>query len=700
MTIEKFGITQSDTDKNKEQCKRANDAHEKFKGFMSELSEKEGVKTKKEVKAIVDKLKDEISYMSADQALKNVPEKYKEAPEITEILNREIVDILKNENSGSSCFYLLKIIENSKITEDYLREHGFLNAIQEKFKKAMQSWSSDSVELAINLAKRINFSKDFLSSQDLQTIAKKSLSTAVSNGDIFLVETIIRIFALKPDEITDLIEKAIKEGLHGGYFDSKIENLFEILDKNKIPKSFIDSPLFKQIVDTRFSKNLSGSPEISLSISKAFSFSGEHKFALAAESFKNILIWNEIIDSVNLMEKIELSKEEIKKILLDSIPRFLKNLNVIKVLDIKEKTGLSEEEVSEIGEAFLKENVLIGEIDKALFVAKGLNLDYKNSPQIQETISKQFEKSLSGEEPDIKTAMKISSSFNLPDEMSIRLLSYPGIGEVAKEELASAMSSDDRELTKKLIERYGLSKEILKTEKFFNEDEQILGEREVVSFGNLKGGANESSFVNLLDDGSGVFKPVKGEVDLRKAVEKGTFYRRERAAYLVDNFLEFGLVPPTVIKESEGTVGSIQRFIPDAKAGIELVEPEKDIKEQLKVLWVFDCLVYNSDRHSGNWIVSKNKVYAIDNGLCFGDDYLRSADKFFDIDFSPDIINKLENFSSDAEKQDKLKELLIELLPEKEVDAFFKRFERLVKLIREFKGKIPSFVQSEVSKFK
>lgn len=66
---------------------------------------------------------------------------------------------------------------------------------------------------------------------------------------------------------------------------------------------------------------------------------------------------------------------------------------------------------------------------------------------------------------------------------------------------------------------------------------------------------SEDVFYYETTDGiGGVFKP-------------GYRYKSERAAYLVDKFFKFDLIPTTVIRNIEGKEGSFQQFIPNAKKG-------------------------------------------------------------------------------------------------------------------------------------
>jgi len=231
--------------------------------------------------------------------------------------------------------------------------------------------------------------------------------------------------------------------------------------------------------------------------------------------------------------------------------------------------------------------------------------------------------------------------------------------------------------------------------------EKILSEREATDKKRLGGGCNETKFVNFKDDGSGVFKPKNGESrNLRKKIKSGTYYKRERAAYLVDRFFDFGLVPPTVIREIDGEIGSVQQFIPYANPGW-IIDKSKipEYEKQRATMWLFDCLIFNSDRHRSNYLEANGKIYAIDHGLCFGDDWLNDGDEeFYDKDLPEDIINKIKKIWQDANYQRILRELLKELLSPIEVDAFFSRLNKIARLLEKF-GKIPQESYKLINQF-
>ncbi len=224
-------------------------------------------------------------------------------------------------------------------------------------------------------------------------------------------------------------------------------------------------------------------------------------------------------------------------------------------------------------------------------------------------------------------------------------------------------------------------------------EERVLETWETQDSRRLGGGINESFFVQLKDDGFGIFKPGAGEMPcLRKGVEKGTYFRRERAAYLVDRFLGFDLVPPTVIREIDGDQGSFQKYVRNSKTMSEFGREEiksPEMQEQLAKLWIFDYIIYNLDRHKGNFLIRNGKVHAIDNGLSFAKGKLRrNYGKFWDIPVPDEVKRKFEKFFSWEEGQAILKSMLSELLSEEEAEACMGRIDKIGKFVKT--GTIPS----------
>ncbi len=224
-----------------------------------------------------------------------------------------------------------------------------------------------------------------------------------------------------------------------------------------------------------------------------------------------------------------------------------------------------------------------------------------------------------------------------------------------------------------------------------HEIESVLESREVEAKNDLNGGCNESVILKLKDDGSGVFKPRSGEKpDLRSSIPAGTHFLKESAAYTVDKALGLEMIPPTVIREVDGEPGSIQKFIPDAKTGNELDYQELHSKQdELRRLQVLDYILWNSDRHYGNLLVKDDKIYAIDNGLCFGNDGASGFDLLYTGKIPDDIKEKIEGFANDNEEQRELRDALEILVPMPQVAACIRRIQTIGSLSKEFNGKVP-----------
>lgn len=144
-----------------------------------------------------------------------------------------------------------------------------------------------------------------------------------------------------------------------------------------------------------------------------------------------------------------------------------------------------------------------------------------------------------------------------------------------------------------------------------------------VSKKRLGGGATISEKHVLKDGTIGVFKPKKGERNLRLTVQSGTFYQREAAAYDVAKVMGMDdLVPVTVIRKDNltGDIGSFQEFVPGKEAH-KLRDPYDGPKD-LQRAAAYDYAIGQTDRHKGNWMIrsqgpKKGSFGLIDNGLAF-----------------------------------------------------------------------------------
>ncbi len=91
------------------------------------------------------------------------------------------------------------------------------------------------------------------------------------------------------------------------------------------------------------------------------------------------------------------------------------------------------------------------------------------------------------------------------------------------------------------------------------------------------------------------------------------------AAYLLSEQLGIGVVPPTVIRDGPFGEGSFQWFV-DAdhtEHYFTIHEQYEHHHTQLRQIAVLDVLANNTDRKSGHCLLAHDRVWAIDNGLCF-----------------------------------------------------------------------------------
>jgi uncharacterized repeat protein (TIGR03843 family) len=149
----------------------------------------------------------------------------------------------------------------------------------------------------------------------------------------------------------------------------------------------------------------------------------------------------------------------------------------------------------------------------------------------------------------------------------------------------------------------------------------FLDEADVDVEGRMPWSSNATFLVTMRADGAqqrAIYKPERGERPLWD-FEPG-LYKRERAAYLLSELLGIGAVPPTVVRDGPLGIGSFQWFV-DADHSehyFTIFEQFEHLHDQLREIAVLDVLANNTDRKSGHCLLAHDRVWAIDNGLCFG----------------------------------------------------------------------------------
>ncbi len=155
----------------------------------------------------------------------------------------------------------------------------------------------------------------------------------------------------------------------------------------------------------------------------------------------------------------------------------------------------------------------------------------------------------------------------------------------------------------------------------------VLGDMEV--HGRIAGSSNATLLVTCRLAGEellAVYKPLKGERPLWDF--PGGLFRREVAAYALSEALGWGLVPETVVRpEGPFGPGSVQRFVhEDGISHYFTLRDEPTWHPVLMRLAAFDVMANNADRKSGHVLLAEQRLWAIDNGLCFNtEDKLRTV---------------------------------------------------------------------------
>ena len=180
--------------------------------------------------------------------------------------------------------------------------------------------------------------------------------------------------------------------------------------------------------------------------------------------------------------------------------------------------------------------------------------------------------------------------------------------------------------------------------------ERVLVEGEMEVHGRIAGSSNATLLVTCrLGDQEllAVYKPAKGERPLWDF--PGGLFRREVAAYVLSEHLGWGLVPETVTR-SEGPFGpgSVQRFVDeDGTSHYFTLRDEPHWHASLMRLCAFDVVSNNADRKSGHVLLAEDRLWAIDNGLCFNrHDKLRTVIwDFGGVPLDPEVLEDLNRLA-------------------------------------------------------
>ena len=220
---------------------------------------------------------------------------------------------------------------------------------------------------------------------------------------------------------------------------------------------------------------------------------------------------------------------------------------------------------------------------------------------------------------------------------------------------------------------------------------EVLQQGTVEIEGLLPWSSNYAFLVRVCDgprELGAVYKPERGERPLWD-FPQGTLCLRERAAFLVSERLGWYVVPPTVLRDAQHGLGSVQLFIDhDPTRHYFTIEGDGTVQSQLQKIALLDILINNADRKAGHVLIQDAedprepaRLWGIDHGICFHvDPKLRTVIwEFAGTPIPDDLRRDLEAFKVRLADQDD--ELLLELgrlLSLVELEVLGRRLNRLI----------------------
>jgi hypothetical protein len=175
-----------------------------------------------------------------------------------------------------------------------------------------------------------------------------------------------------------------------------------------------------------------------------------------------------------------------------------------------------------------------------------------------------------------------------------------------------------------------------------------------------------------------VYKPRMGEMPLWDFPD-GTLCNREVAAYLLARELGWPAVPPTILRDGPQGPGSIQLFV-EADPREHYFTLRERCLDQFIPVAAFDVVANNADRKGGHCLMTADgAIWVVDHGVCFSvQPKLRTVIwEFAGEPVPPGLLDDLARLEG-ALRSGPLRESMLELLSEEEVDATAGRAGRLV----------------------
>ena len=203
----------------------------------------------------------------------------------------------------------------------------------------------------------------------------------------------------------------------------------------------------------------------------------------------------------------------------------------------------------------------------------------------------------------------------------------------------------------------------------------ILSQGELQVTGRLVDASNATLYATATHQDQSItciYKPIAGERPLWDFSD-GCLAHREYAAYLVSSYLDFNLVPLTILRDGPYGFGMVQQWV-DIDESIDLAKFFATDHPQLRSMALFDAIINNTDRKIGHLLpVDGETVFGCDHGVTFHvDDKLRTVLwQWADEPFTTEEIALLKKAQSSLSGE--LGQLLTPLLTEQEIAQTMRR---------------------------
>ena len=151
----------------------------------------------------------------------------------------------------------------------------------------------------------------------------------------------------------------------------------------------------------------------------------------------------------------------------------------------------------------------------------------------------------------------------------------------------------------------------------------LLENGEISVEGRLVDASNATLFVTISsgdESTKAIYKPVAGERPLWDFPD-GDLASRERAAYLIDQALDFNHIPRTILRDGPFGIGMVQQWIEiDEDIDLEIFFRQND--PQLREVALLDSIINNTDRKIGHLLPAQDgHLFVCDHGVTFHSEF-------------------------------------------------------------------------------